>query len=186
MMIVGKMQRTKGANFEREIVNKHKELGIDAKRVPLSGATDFAKHDVMISGISAECKIRANGFKEIYKWLEDNPDVLICRCSLDNVGSIIEMVKNNKRWMRYVFYLLNSQYYLKKNYLSPCLNKPSLTMLNFVKKKIMNGFFLTIVKKFANGSMYHKRGSLGLLRILNDEKQIHKQIFGNRRVGICN
>ena len=79
VMIVGKMQRTKGANFEREIVNKHKELGIDAKRVPLSGATDFAKHDVMISGISAECKIRANGFKEIYKWLEDNPDILICR-----------------------------------------------------------------------------------------------------------
>ena len=73
------MQRTKGANFEREVVNKHKSWGVDTKRVPLSGATDFAKHDVMISGISAECKIRADGFKTIYDWLEEKPDVLICR-----------------------------------------------------------------------------------------------------------
>ena len=76
---MGRSQRIKGSAFEREMVNRHKDLGVDAKRVPLSGATDFAKHDVMISRISAECKIRANGFKEIYKWLEDNPDVLICR-----------------------------------------------------------------------------------------------------------
>jgi Holliday junction resolvase len=83
---MGKKQRIKGSSFEREMVNRHKDLGVDAKRVPLSGATDFAKHDViitkydvMISGISAECKIRANGFKEIYKWLEENPDILFCR-----------------------------------------------------------------------------------------------------------
>lgn len=77
---MGKMQRTKGANFEREIVNKHKDWGIETHRVPLSGSTDFAKHDVIISGISAECKIRANGFKQIYEWLEyQTPDILICR-----------------------------------------------------------------------------------------------------------
>ena len=79
MKILGKSQRIKGSYFEREIVNKHKNWGIDAKRVPLSGATDFAKHDVMISGISAECKIRAKGFKQIYKWVEENPDILFCR-----------------------------------------------------------------------------------------------------------
>ena len=76
---MGKSQRIKGSSFEREMVNRHKDLGVDAKRVPLSGATDFAKHDVIISGISCECKIRANGFKQIYKWLEEKPDVLICR-----------------------------------------------------------------------------------------------------------
>ena len=76
---MGKMQRNKGANFEREVVNKHKKWGIESQRVPLSGATSFAKHDVIISGLSFECKIRSDGFKQIYKWLEDNPDGLICR-----------------------------------------------------------------------------------------------------------
>ena len=54
---MGKSQRIKGSSFEREIVNKHKDWGVDAKRVPLSGATDYAKHDVQIAGLFGECKI---------------------------------------------------------------------------------------------------------------------------------
>lgn len=98
VMIVGKSQRIKGSSFEREIVNKHKNWGIDAKRVPLSGATDFAKHDVMISGISAECKIRANGFKQIYDWLAEEPDVLICRADRKETFYVLP----EKTWMQFL------------------------------------------------------------------------------------
>jgi hypothetical protein len=35
---MGKMQRNKGARIEREIVNRHKEIGVHAERVVLSGA----------------------------------------------------------------------------------------------------------------------------------------------------
>lgn len=45
---MGKMSRDKGANFEREIVNQAKEYGLKAQRVPLSGATSYAKGDVEI------------------------------------------------------------------------------------------------------------------------------------------
>ncbi len=45
---MGKFSRDKGANFEREVVNEAIAMGLDAKRVPLSGATSFAKGDVTI------------------------------------------------------------------------------------------------------------------------------------------
>ena len=35
---MGRMSRTKGGRVERELVNKLKESGIAAERVPLSGA----------------------------------------------------------------------------------------------------------------------------------------------------
>lgn len=46
---MGKMSRTKGAVFERELVNQAKEYGLEAQRVPLSGATTYAKGDVEIT-----------------------------------------------------------------------------------------------------------------------------------------
>lgn len=58
--------RQKGSSFEREIVNYLREGDILAKRVPLSGATDFQKGDVVIhprwapdKPLVAECKRRA-------------------------------------------------------------------------------------------------------------------------------
>ena len=45
---MGKASRDKGANYERELVNAFREGGIDAQRVPLSGATSFAKNDIQI------------------------------------------------------------------------------------------------------------------------------------------
>lgn len=72
---MGKSQRDKGARFERHIVNTAKEHDLDALRVPLSGATIFAKGDVVVTGKSGvkwtlEAKKRGNGFKQIYTWLE--------------------------------------------------------------------------------------------------------------------
>ena len=78
---MGKFSRDKGAREERAIVNFHKERGVDAKRVPLSGAAAGFKHDVMIGGLTAEAKLRKTGFKQIYDWLsgDDQPDILTIR-----------------------------------------------------------------------------------------------------------
>ncbi len=70
---MGKMQRDKGYRVEREIVNYLKNNGIPAKRVPLSGASEGFKGDIIIDGsLKAEVKARKDGFKQIYDWLGDN------------------------------------------------------------------------------------------------------------------
>lgn len=63
---MGKASRDKGALYERELVNALKGYGLEARRVPLSGATDYAKNDVeVIAGFdgktvfSGEAKRRA-------------------------------------------------------------------------------------------------------------------------------
>lgn len=68
---MGKMSRDKGATFEREIVSRARDFGLAAQRVPLSGATSYAKGDVeIIPGFAAspwtfECKRR----RELPTWL---------------------------------------------------------------------------------------------------------------------
>lgn len=79
---MGKSQRDKGARFEREIVNKFQANGFAAERVPLSGAAGGSyKGDVSVPILGEdrilEAKKRANGFKEIYKWLGDNYGLVI-------------------------------------------------------------------------------------------------------------
>lgn len=60
----GRMSRNKGAAFERECVNLAKTYALHAQRVPLSGATSYAKGDVEITPSFAdapwvfECKRR--------------------------------------------------------------------------------------------------------------------------------
>lgn len=60
--------------MERFFVNKLNDAGLAAKRVPLSGAMADYKNDITLPWLSkiarAEVKARADGFKEIYKWLE--------------------------------------------------------------------------------------------------------------------
>ena len=52
---------------------------LGGKRVPLSGAAGgvFAG-DVLWKGLRVEAKVRAQGFRQLYKWLEGN-DVLAVR-----------------------------------------------------------------------------------------------------------
>lgn len=45
---MGKMQRTKGINAERELVHLLEDLGIKAHRVPLSGAMANYKDDIVL------------------------------------------------------------------------------------------------------------------------------------------
>ena len=58
---MGKASRDKGAAYERELVNALRAMGLDAKRVPLSGATEYARNDVEVEGrlsLSGEAKRR--------------------------------------------------------------------------------------------------------------------------------
>jgi hypothetical protein len=69
---MGKKSRRKGYTNENKLVNLFKDEGLDAKRIPLSGATDFAKGDILLENKTGEVKVRANGFKQIYNWLAEN------------------------------------------------------------------------------------------------------------------
>ena len=71
---MGKFSRDKGLRGERDLVNLLRERGIAAERVPLSGAAggSFGGDVVaMFDGRKTliECKVRADGFKQIYGWL---------------------------------------------------------------------------------------------------------------------
>jgi Holliday junction resolvase len=78
----GARHRRKGTRIEREIVGRHKALGIHAERYPLSGASHFRSsgHDIDVyafgrdnAPLIAEMKARANGagFSTLEKWLGD-------------------------------------------------------------------------------------------------------------------
>lgn len=74
--------KQKGDRIERELVQRHREAGIPAERVPLSGAVggQFAG-DLRIAGnLKGEVKARGggDGFKTLERWLGDN-DLLFLR-----------------------------------------------------------------------------------------------------------
>ena len=74
--------RVKGSRIEREIVQKHKDVGVIAERVPLSGAAGGSySGDVVINNdLRAEVKARSggSGFQVLERWLGDN-DLLFLR-----------------------------------------------------------------------------------------------------------
>jgi len=88
----GRSAKRKGSRIEREIVHLHREAGIPAKRVPLSGAVGGTyAGDVVIAGkFTAEVKARKSGagFKTIKNWLGDN-DMLFLR--EDNARPLVLM-----------------------------------------------------------------------------------------------
>lgn len=81
---MGKFSRDKGARNERELVNLLRERGIHAERVPLSGAAHGSFSGDIIATLGGrlqriECKVRADGFKQIYGWLDGNDILAIKR-----------------------------------------------------------------------------------------------------------
>jgi Holliday junction resolvase len=85
----GARHRRKGDRCERELVERHKAIGVHAERYPLSGASRFrgSGHDVDIypfgreeAPIVAESKARKNGagFTQLETWLGEY-DVLFLR-----------------------------------------------------------------------------------------------------------
>jgi hypothetical protein len=72
--VSGKKSRDKGGRREREFAKL-----IDGVKTPLSGAVDGFPNDVKGLGLAWEVKARADGFKTLYKWIEDTrecPDAL--------------------------------------------------------------------------------------------------------------
>lgn len=72
----GRHSRNKGAGYERELVNAFKGAGLVSRRVPLSGATSYAKNDVEVDAgfapgvtYSGECK-RRESLPVIFKEIE--------------------------------------------------------------------------------------------------------------------
>jgi len=81
---MGKFSRDKGLRGERDLVNLLRERGIAAERVPLSGAAGGSFGGDVIATIGGEkklieCKVRADGFKQIYGWLGGNDLLAIKR-----------------------------------------------------------------------------------------------------------
>src|SRR3954467_3446323 len=79
----GKASRAKGNRAERALVQFLQDRGFAAERVPLSGSAGgrFAGDlSVPICGVDrcVEVKVRARGFRELYRWLEGK-DFLIVR-----------------------------------------------------------------------------------------------------------
>ena len=82
-MTGGRASRQKGNREERALVRILQEYGFAAERVPLSGAARGrfgGDLSVPLLGRDqrVESKVRANGFRELYAWLEGN-DFLVVR-----------------------------------------------------------------------------------------------------------
>lgn len=72
----GRRAKRKGYAGEHEIVQILQKYGIEAERVPLSGALGGKNYsgDVLIKagGIRLEVKRRKSGLRTVYKWLKQN------------------------------------------------------------------------------------------------------------------
>lgn len=79
----GKASRQKGNRTERSIVRFLQDRGFAAERVPLSGSAGGRyAGDISVPVLNVdrcvEVKCRANGFRELYAWLEGR-DILIVK-----------------------------------------------------------------------------------------------------------
>jgi Holliday junction resolvase len=93
-MMSGARHRRKGDVCEREIVDRHKEIGVFAERYPASGATRFrgSGHDLDIyahgreaAPLVAEVKARRNGkgFVQLETWLGEYDALFLRRNNTD-------------------------------------------------------------------------------------------------------
>jgi Holliday junction resolvase len=93
-MTGGASSRRKGSVIERELIDRHKALGVHAERYPLSGASRFrgSGHDVDIyafgrddAPLVAEVKARKNGagFTTLEQWLGEFDALFLRRNNAD-------------------------------------------------------------------------------------------------------
>ena len=94
---IGKRSKKKGYEGEREVVELLNKYGIEAERVPLSGALKCDKYscDVHIPELNkrVEVKRRKSGMKTIQKWLEEdaNSNYIFFREDGDREGWLVIM-----------------------------------------------------------------------------------------------
>lgn len=90
----GKRAKRKGYTGEKEVVELLKQYGIEAERVPLSGALKTTKYSCdVVAKINGEekrieVKRRKAGLNTIYKWLEQ-----------DKNSNMLFMRQDNKGWL---------------------------------------------------------------------------------------
>jgi Holliday junction resolvase len=92
----GRKSRDKGNRTERAIVRFLQEQGFAAERVPLSGAAGgrfSADISVPLLGFDrrVEVKCRANGFRELYSWLE-GADMLVVKADRQEPLVVVPLV----------------------------------------------------------------------------------------------
>ena len=73
----GRSAKRKGTRVEREFVNIAKAEGLDAHRVPGSGAFEGLPNDVVIEGHRCECKARKNGWATMERWIAGSDALLL-------------------------------------------------------------------------------------------------------------
>ena len=101
---MGKSQRDKGNRVERELNKYFQQQGFFSKKVPLSGAVDHFKGDLILKlmdkEFQIEVKARKNGFKTIYQFLNSN-DILAITANnkpfllVFEIDKFIEIVRAN-------------------------------------------------------------------------------------------
>lgn len=78
---MGKASRDKGARYERELVQHLCQHGLDASRVPLSGAVDGYADDVLVclgqTELRIEAKRRARLAGYLTQWVDGSADGLV-------------------------------------------------------------------------------------------------------------
>src|SRR5262245_16134523 len=90
----GAHHRRKGDRIERELVDRHRSLGVHAERYPLSGASRFrgSGHDVDVYAFGreeapfvVEIKARKNGggFVQLERWLGEYDGIFLRRNNAD-------------------------------------------------------------------------------------------------------
>ena len=110
----GGRHRKKGARIEREIVERHKALGFDAERYPLSGASGFrgSGHDVdlyLLGRTPIRCEVksrrRGSGFATLERWLAQYEALFLRRDHADPLivlpwrmwARLLEKVRSTKK-----------------------------------------------------------------------------------------
>jgi Holliday junction resolvase len=102
---MGKPSRDKGRRYELEVVQWHKDLGLRAERVPLSGAARYQGNagdvDIYLNGdhapLVAECKIRAKLPKCWRDWLGEN-----CAVFMRDNGGETMVILPARTWAKMV------------------------------------------------------------------------------------
>lgn len=115
---MGMLSRRKGARVERELVQKLKTSGYEAQRVPLSGATEYAKGDVEVKFnnevLTIEVKARKDGFKKLYAMWEriEDRDGVFFHCGPGGFGLTENLNYVRTRDWGFGYGITPSKYYL--------------------------------------------------------------------------
>lgn len=142
---MGKFSRDKGARRERELVKIINSEGFKALRVPLSGAAQGFKSDVIVNDtIKIEVKTRAKDFNGIYNFLDKISKEYPKICSYQKEGS--EQLKSITIYSKFSDY-------------TSCVSK--------AEHRIFKGTYKTLDKLF---KMQELLGEAELLAIKGDHK----------------